>query len=247
MRKVIQMSQRQISWNGEEKSMSLQEVFLVNHSPSHTKERERMITAISYSHMLSTIHEIGLDWVIGENVAGILTMVQPGRETEVGSQSTLFGESEPVFKRRQQYVVETICRDLEREGYSVQPVLIPACSVGAPHRRDRVWFIAHRDGTGLQAQVGQQAAGTTGDNPWNASANASGNRDTPCRKSRKWKSMNLSSPHAQIAGEKNPNYRRIFWTFTGYYRNRYRTILSWKTRTGTIWKNRSYNGWQKDK
>ena len=39
-------------------------------------------------------------------------------------------------------------------------------------------------GTGLQAQgAGQQAAGTTGDNPWNASANASGNRDTPCRKS----------------------------------------------------------------
>ena len=32
MQKVIQMSQRQISENGEEKSMSLQEVFLVNHS-----------------------------------------------------------------------------------------------------------------------------------------------------------------------------------------------------------------------
>ena len=46
------------------------------------------------------------------------------------------------------------------------------------------YLVAHRDGTGLQAQgAGQQAAGTTGDNPWNASANASGNRDTPCRKS----------------------------------------------------------------
>lgn len=32
-------------WRG--KSMSLQEVFLVNHSPSQAKERERMITAIS--------------------------------------------------------------------------------------------------------------------------------------------------------------------------------------------------------
>ena len=137
-----------------------------------------------WPHMLRAIHEVRPDWVIGENVAGILTMVQPGEETEVGSQSTLFSESEPVFKRRQQYVVETICLDLEREGYSVQPVLILACSVGAPHRRDRIWFIAHRDGTGLQAQgAGKQAAGTTGDNPWNASANASGNRDTPCRKS----------------------------------------------------------------
>ena len=157
MQKVIQMSQRQISENGEEKSMSLQEVFLVNHSLSQAKEKERMITVTS-----------GLicDWVIGENVAGILTMVQPGQETEVGSQSTLFGESEPVFKRRQQYVVETICRDLEREGYSVQPVLIPACAVGAPHRRDRVWFIAHRDSPGLQAQGTEQPpAGIAGDDP----------------------------------------------------------------------------------
>lgn len=116
--------------------------------------------------MLRAIHEIRPDWVIGENVAGILTMVQPGQETEVGSQSTLFGESEPVFKRRQQYVVETICRDLEREGYSVQPVLIPACAVGAPHRRDRVWFIAHRDSPGLQAQGTEQPpAGIAGDDP----------------------------------------------------------------------------------
>ena len=119
-----------------------------------------------WPHMLRAIHEIRPDWVIGENVAGILTMVQPGQETEVGSQSTLFGESEPVFKRRQQYVVETICRDLEREGYSVQPVLIPACAVGAPHRRDRVWFIAHRDSPGLQAQGTEQPpAGIAGDDP----------------------------------------------------------------------------------
>ena len=47
MRKVIQMSQRQISGNGEEKSMSLQEVFLVNHSLSQAKEKERMITVTS--------------------------------------------------------------------------------------------------------------------------------------------------------------------------------------------------------
>ena len=130
--------------------------------------------------MLRAIHEIRPDWVIGENVAGILTMVQPGQETEVGSQSTLFGESEPVFKRRQQYVVETICRDLEREGYSVQPVLIPACSVGAPHRRDRIWFIAHRNGPGLQAErTEQQPAGTAGDYPCDASSYSAGHGNTP--------------------------------------------------------------------
>lgn len=92
------------------------------------------------------IREIQPDWVVGENVAGILTMVQPGEEVEVDSQSSLFGEDnrKRVLLRRE-YVVETICRDLEREGYSVQPVVIPACAVGAPHRRDRVWFVAHRN------------------------------------------------------------------------------------------------------
>ena len=37
-----------------------------------------------WPHMLRAIHKIRPDWVIGENVAGILTMVQPGQETEVG-------------------------------------------------------------------------------------------------------------------------------------------------------------------
>lgn len=98
-----------------------------------------------WPHMLRAIREIRPAWVIGENVAGILTMVQPGKETEVGSQTSLFGEdNQKRILLRQEYVVETICKDLEREGYSVQPLLIPACAVGAPHRRDRVWFVAHR-------------------------------------------------------------------------------------------------------
>lgn len=98
-----------------------------------------------WPHMLRAIREIRPAWVIGENVAGILTMVQPGKETEMGSQTSLFGEdNRKRILLQQEYVVETICKDLEREGYSVQPLLIPACAVGAPHRRDRVWFVAHR-------------------------------------------------------------------------------------------------------
>lgn len=96
-----------------------------------------------WPEMLRAIREIRPTWVIGENVAGILTMVQPGEETEMGSQTALFGEdNRKRVLLRQEYVVETICKDLEREGYSVQPLLIPACAVGAPHRRDRVWFVA---------------------------------------------------------------------------------------------------------
>ncbi len=98
-----------------------------------------------WPQMLRAIREIRPTWVIGENVAGILTMVQPGKETEMGGQTSLFGEeNRKRVLLQQEYVVESICKDLEREGYSVQPLLIPACAVGAPHRRDRVWFVARR-------------------------------------------------------------------------------------------------------
>lgn len=42
--------------------------------------------------MLRAIREIQPDWVVGENVAGILSMVQPGSETALGREESLFGE-----------------------------------------------------------------------------------------------------------------------------------------------------------
>ena len=67
--------------------------------------------------MLRVIREVRPAWVVGENVAGIIGMAE--------------------FK--------VVCSDLEAEGYEVQPFIIPACAVGAPHRRDRVWIVAHAD------------------------------------------------------------------------------------------------------
>ena len=100
-----------------------------------------------WPQMLRAVREIRPAWVVGENVAGILTMVQPGKELALGSSFTLFGK---VYRERvllrQQFTLEAICAGLEREGYAVQPFVIPACAVGAPHRRDRVWIVARRDG-----------------------------------------------------------------------------------------------------
>ena len=39
-------------------------------------------------------------------------------------------------------VFETVCTNLEDEGYEVQAFNIPAAGVGAPHRRERIWIIA---------------------------------------------------------------------------------------------------------
>lgn len=97
-----------------------------------------------WPEMLRAIREIRPTWVIGENVAGILSMVQPGSEVTVESQASLFDKADKETILEQEYVIETVCRDLEREGYTVQPILIPARGVGAPHKRDRVWFIADR-------------------------------------------------------------------------------------------------------
>lgn len=80
-----------------------------------------------WPEMLRAIREIQPDWVVGENVAGILSMVQPGSETALGREESLFGEVDRKrILHRQEYVVETVCNDLEREGYFVQPVVIPA-------------------------------------------------------------------------------------------------------------------------
>ena len=53
-------------------------------------------------------------------------------------------------------VLDTVCADLEREGYEVFPVVLPAASVNAPHRRDRIWIVAHANderGAGGPRQV----------------------------------------------------------------------------------------------
>lgn len=131
-----------------------------------------------WPQMLRVIREIRPTWVVGENVAGILTMVQPGAEVEVGGQASLFGEDyRKRVLHRQEYVIETICRDLEREGYAVQPLLIPACAVGAPHRRDRIWFIAHRTNAGTETM---QFTGENGIYAVGTSSHTDGDRYTSC-------------------------------------------------------------------
>ena len=106
--------------------------------------------------MLRIISTIKPSWVIAENVRGILS-INEGL----------------VFKQ--------VLTDLENEGYEVQPFIIPACAVNAPHRRDRVWIVAHskqsrerggnQPGLGTErGEVGEQENGArVTDKPCNGS------------------------------------------------------------------------------
>jgi DNA (cytosine-5)-methyltransferase 1 len=80
-----------------------------------------------FPYMLRCIKEVKPKWVIGENVRGLVSW----------GGGMVFNE---------------VCDDLEREGYEVQPFLIPAASVGAPHQRQRIWFVAHSNDKGRSGE-----------------------------------------------------------------------------------------------
>jgi DNA (cytosine-5)-methyltransferase 1 len=80
-----------------------------------------------WPEMLRAIREIQPIWVVGENVRGIVSW----------SRGLVFDE---------------VQSDLEAEGYEVVPIILPACAVNAPHRRDRVWFIAYSDSHGHESR-----------------------------------------------------------------------------------------------
>jgi DNA (cytosine-5)-methyltransferase 1 len=63
-------------------------------------------------------------WVIGENVAGHVSMG-----------------------------LDDVLSDLDGLGYAAQAFVIPACAVNAPHRRDRVWIVAYAERGAGQAII----------------------------------------------------------------------------------------------
>lgn len=96
-----------------------------------------------WPQMLRAIRQIHPTWVVGENVNGIKTMVESCQVTQMGRTDYLFEENY-LYREESRFTLDKICADLEAEGYSVQPIVIPACAIGAPHRRDRVWIVARK-------------------------------------------------------------------------------------------------------
>lgn len=100
-----------------------------------------------WPEMLRIIKEVQPPWLCCENVTGIASMGIPVRNPQVVSRkiSRLQEEDfyEAVFTLEERMLLDSICEDLENEGYEVQPFVIPAAGVGAPHKRDRIWIIAY--------------------------------------------------------------------------------------------------------
>lgn len=152
-----------------------------------------------WPEMLRIIKETDARWVIGENVNGLRSMGIAIGETKVeGRTITRFTNHDffsGIYARQEKMLVNKICEDLEQIRYDCQPVVIPACAVGAPHRRDRIWFIAHpySNSQSNGAFNGQSRQGIMG-----ALANASGRR---CSKQEEGQVQQSRGTKAVCAGE----------------------------------------------
>ena len=56
-----------------------------------------------------------------------------------------------------QHWLDRVFADLESLGYACRAIIVPACAINAPHRRDRLWFVAHTDDARLQGFSGNVA------------------------------------------------------------------------------------------
>jgi len=69
--------------------------------------------------------------------------------------------------------LDEVLSDLEAIGYATRPFVVPACAVNAPHKRNRVWIIAHANGegeSGCTIDEGQRSGKLVGNAQHNGSS-----------------------------------------------------------------------------
>lgn len=113
-----------------------------------------------FPETIRIIKEARPEWIVLENVTGLFTILEPDSlsEMEVKAVELFCQDSEQpatsTIIRLQRRVIGSIISEIESAGYLLPtledgtPVVlcIPAAAVGAPHQRDRIWFVAHTDG-----------------------------------------------------------------------------------------------------
>lgn len=100
-----------------------------------------------FPQSLRIIREVQPAWVVLENVNGLLSMANESWDVKVAGQpytrSEDFDDYTAIYTRTEIMLLNCIREEIEREGYAVQPVVIPISAVGAPHERKRIWIVAH--------------------------------------------------------------------------------------------------------
>lgn len=113
------------------------------------------------------VEEIRPNWIIAENVAGLTSMAFYKSEPEVDNKGNAVGNPRDLYHRRGRgYLKSKILEPLEKIGYTVEAVIIPACAVNAPHRRDRVWIIAHSNSIGERLDTSKQTRPSLHNKDW---------------------------------------------------------------------------------
>jgi DNA (cytosine-5)-methyltransferase 1 len=104
--------------------------------------------------------------------------------------------------------------DLEREGYETGAAVLPACSVGAPHKRDRLWFVGHAKGSPWeqpQNETNTSAGGRkSGDGPVCAGSSLA---DSKCQQLRTTRLRETFGAPSAVQGEKQK--REWVWDDVG--------------------------------
>lgn len=115
-----------------------------------------------WPQMLRVVDELHPAWVLAENPAGLITMEESHSPAQVESRTLARYPEEDILSsiltRQEEMLLDNICEDLEAAGYKVQPLAIPACAIGTPQERQRVFIVGHTAGTRRHARS-QSSAG----------------------------------------------------------------------------------------
>ncbi|MBX6424169.1 DNA (cytosine-5-)-methyltransferase (plasmid) [Thermosulfurimonas sp. F29] len=140
------------------------------------KRRGKADDRYLWPEMRRIIEECRPRWVVGENVAGIINLA-----------------------------LDDVLSDLEALGYEAWPIVVPACAVNAPHRRDRVWIVAYNvaDSAGLECTPRAEEQGTLRGMPQNREKrhHACGSGEALLADAEGWRDGERSKPCGSEAGQ----------------------------------------------
>jgi len=104
-----------------------------------------------WPEMFRVITEVRPTWIVGENVTGIIGLA-----------------------------LEQVLSDLESAGYNTETFIIPACAVGALHKRDRLWIVAYTNGKRWKDEQ-EKNGSLLCDRKWNGETSQQKRNELECR------------------------------------------------------------------